>query len=366
MDSSTRQSLHQPLSEVAPSEVARAVEDVRRNDDVAKKDTVLYLAYGSNMCAETFKGARGIKPLSQVNVLAPELELTFDLPGVPYSEPCFANTRYRTQTPLSASAQTKDYHKDRWHQGLVGVVYEVTKDDYATIIATEGGGSGYQDIVVSCYEIPEGSKEVDPHPTVEPFKAHTLFAPASEPGTPPPKRRGRISRPDPSYAQPSARYLKLLTDGAEEHSLPNDYKEFLSQIRPYTITSARQQLGKSIFLSIWMPIILAIFAASRLFADDKGRLPKWMIVITAAVFASVWASYDNVFKSLFGDGERTQERGPDEEAWIGVANEKPPLLSRERALTKPRVKQENIVKLYAAAFSGPEVNSGSNVDDYIG
>lgn len=325
--SPTRQRRSKSLSET-PFDTAQLVEDVRRNKDIAK-DTVLYLAYGSNLSAETFKGARGIKPISQVNVLVPELELTFDLPGVPYTEPCFANTRYRKQPYSSTPAETNDYHKDRWHKGLVGVVYEVTKADYATIIATEGGGSGYQDIIVQCYEIPEGSKEVDPNPTTAPFKAHTLFAPAlppSEPGTPPPASGGRISRPDPSYAQPSARYLKLITDGAEEHNLPNDYKEFLYQLQPYTITSTRQRLGQFIFLSIWMPIILAIFATGRVFADDKGRLPKWMIAVTSAVFAGVWASYDNFFKGLFGDGERTQKGERDEEAWTGGADEKRPLL----------------------------------------
>ena len=100
--------------------------------------TILYLAYGSNLCAETFKGRRGIKPLSAVNVHVPSLDLTFDLPGIPYTEPCFANTRYH----LPPSHSDSDYHKDRWHKGLIGVVYEVTPEDYRTIIATEGGGGG--------------------------------------------------------------------------------------------------------------------------------------------------------------------------------------------------------------------------------
>jgi hypothetical protein len=328
--SPTRQHRSESLSET-PFDTVQLVEEVRQDEELAKKDTVLYLAYGSNLSAKTFKGARGIRPLSQVNVLVPELELTFDLPGIPYFEPCFANTRYRTEhTP----AESKDYHKDRWHKGLVGVVYEVTKADYATIIATEGGGSGYQDIIVQCYQIPEGTKEVDSHPTTAPFKAHTLFAPAlppSEPGKPPPKSGGRISRPDPSYAQASARYLKLLTNGAEEHGLPDDYKQFLCGLRPYTITSTRQRLGQFTFLSIWMPIILAMFAANRVFVDDKGRLPKWMIAVTSAVFTGVWASYDNFFRGLFGDGERTQGGKEDEEMRVEGSG-KWPLLGRERIL----------------------------------
>src|SRR5262245_9154043 len=45
-----------------------------------KGKSVLYLAYGSNLCNETFRGVRGIKPLSQINVVVPSLRLTFDLP----------------------------------------------------------------------------------------------------------------------------------------------------------------------------------------------------------------------------------------------------------------------------------------------
>jgi hypothetical protein len=39
---------------------------------------MLYLAYGSNLSNETFRGNRGIKPLSQVNVQVPSLRLTLD------------------------------------------------------------------------------------------------------------------------------------------------------------------------------------------------------------------------------------------------------------------------------------------------
>jgi hypothetical protein len=192
--------------------------------------TILYLAYGSNLCAETFKGKRGIRPLSAVNVHVPSLDLTFDLPGIPYAEPCFANTRYH----LPPSNSDSDYHKDRWHKGLIGVVYEVTPEDYRTIIATEGGGASYQDVIVPCFPLPAGIKIVDPTPSGAPFDVHTLLSPSST---------GRNQRPDPSYAQASARYLKLITDGAEEHELPSEYKAYLYNIRPYTITTVRQKIG---------------------------------------------------------------------------------------------------------------------------
>jgi hypothetical protein len=265
-----------------------------------KEKTVLYLAYGSNLCNETFRGVRGIRPLSQVNVLVPTLRLTFDLPGIPYSEPCFANTALRIPD-APPSPQSADYHKDRWQKGLVGVVYEVTLRDYAHIIATEGAGSAYHDILVECYVLPSSST-VPTTPDSPPFKAHTLFAPIVSTT---PHATERTTRPDPSYAQASARYLKLITDGAMERELPAEYQTYLHELRPYTITTKRQAVGKALFMAIWIPIIMAIFALSRQLQDDKGRAPKWLAAFSALAFKSMWMCYDSVFKGAFGDGERT-------------------------------------------------------------
>ncbi|KAH7401866.1 hypothetical protein DE146DRAFT_651787 [Phaeosphaeria sp. MPI-PUGE-AT-0046c] len=266
-----------------------------------KQKTVLYLAYGSNLCNETFRGVRGIRPLSQVNVLVPSLRLTFDLAGIPYAEPCFANSALRIpDAPVSVDS---DYHKDRWHKGLVGVVYEVTLSDYAHIIATEGGGSSYHDILIDCYVLPHADT-VPTTPTSRPFKAHTLFAPTKKDDGET-RSNERNARPDPSYAQPSARYLKLITDGAAECELPAEYQDYLHDIRPYTITTKKQAMGKALFLSIWYPIIMMVFSLGRQFQDDKGRSPKWLAALSAMIFKGMWMCYDGVFKPVFGDGERT-------------------------------------------------------------
>lgn len=261
-----------------------------------KGKTVLYLAYGSNLCNETFRGNRGIRPLSQINVLVPSLRLTFDLPGIPYHEPCFANSANRD--PESDTLTQSDYHKDRWHKGMVGCVYEVTPSDYAHIIATEGGGSSYQDILVTCYPLPADSDTVPSSPTTAPFKAHTLFATIS-PGTP-------RSRPDPSYAQPSARYLKLITDGAAELNLPQEYQVYLNNIRAYTITSKRQEIAHQMVLKLWWPFIMALFVMAAKLQDKKGRSPKWVGVLTGWVMTGMWSTYDMAWKKMFGDGERTE------------------------------------------------------------
>jgi hypothetical protein len=259
------------------------------------EETVLYLGYGSNMSAETFRGRRNIQPISQINALVPQLALTFDLPGVPYSEPCFANTRYRNTGEGSKTNITHPpYHKDQWSKGLVGVVYEITKADYIHVIATEGGGSAYQDVLVDCYALDEDAREEVPlEPRGLTFKAHTLFSPPN------------VSRPDPSYAQPSPRYLKLITDGAEEHNLPYEYQEYLKNIRTYTTTTTKQKLGQFIFLSLWGPIFTFIFMGAAMFLDKDGRYPKWYARFAMATFAACWGSYDDFFKNIFGDGERT-------------------------------------------------------------
>lgn len=276
--------------------------------------TILYLAYGSNLCAETFQGRRGIRPIGQANVVVPELVMTFDLAGLPYLEPCFANTRYRDPSPaanddekaalISKSPPGKGYRKTRWKKGLVGVVYEVTTKEYATIIATEGGGASYQDVLVDCYELPPGEDVVPAHPNSQPFKAHTLFSPSYPPNQKRPKGE-HSSRPDPNYAQASQRYLKLITDGANEHSLPQEYKAYLHSLHPYIITTTNQKIGRAIFMIAFIPAIVVLVPLTRLFADKNGRAPAWLQALFGAVFRSVWICYDAVFKRAFGDGERT-------------------------------------------------------------
>ncbi|KAM0701406.1 hypothetical protein Q7P35_011767 [Cladosporium inversicolor] len=324
----------------------------------SQRGTMLYLAYGSNLSNETFRGNRGIKPLSQVNVQVPSLRLTFDLPGLPYAEPCFANTGRRdpkNDPPREEQSAIDDekygafgarrsderYRKNRWHKGLIGVVYEVTPEDYAHIIATEGGGSSYHDILVECHPFgsPDPTQPVPQNPTTPAFLAHTLFAPATLPGEEPPKDGGRFQRPDTSYAQASARYLKLLTDGAAECGLPYEYQDYLRAIHPFTITMQKQRMGQFIFTSLWTPFIVLIFALGRLFADKDGIVPPWLKFLTATIFKSVWVSYDKMFKPLFGDGERSIPDGgdaaPDEEAQQGrikLEDEtKLPLLEIEQA-----------------------------------
>ena len=279
------------------------------------------MGYGSNLSAETFRGKRNIKPLSQVNVVVPKIQLTFDLPGVPYSEPCFGNCAYRQPSPdekanNESSTNRSGYHKDHWPKGLVGVVYEVTKADFAHIIATEGGGAGYQDVLVDCFALSSNPKEKVPAiPSGQAFKAHTLFAPID------------IEGRKHAYAQPSPRYLKLITDGAAEHNLPYEYQDFLHQIRTFHVTTAKQQLGQFVFIMIWGPIFALIFqGAAAIFLRPDGTFPKWFAAFARSMFTACWASYDDFFKPMFGDGERTI--GDTSDNSVDKVDEKAPLIQQ--------------------------------------
>jgi hypothetical protein len=313
----------------------------------ASEKTYLYLAYGSNLCEETFKGKRNVKPLSATNVVVPELELVFDLPGLPYTEPAFANTRFRGPPPkdsytdnvpddvdektalrVADAASPVDSLADSkatasalgWHKGLVGTVYEVTASDYQHIIATEGGGASYKDILVDCYTLVPGDEVVPVTPSGTSFKAHTLFA-----GKP----TGKGKRVD-GWAEASARYLNLITTGAKENKMPQEYREWLDKLRPYKVTTTRQKLGQRIMLATWLPWIMFMFQLQAMLADEQGVAPKWFQAITDATFKAIWLTYDIVYHPVFGDGERT------------IGDEFPPGTSKAKITYDERTNDERV------------------------
>jgi hypothetical protein len=147
-------------------------------------------------------------------------------------------------------------------------------------------------VIVPCYGNAAGGKGVDPQPSEMLCNAHTLLAPGDD------NEARRILRPDSSYAQASARYLKLITYGAEEHELPAEYLTYLYNLRPYIIMTYHQRVGQGLFLSFWLPILMATLALTRTTADDEGKIPNWLVQITGVVFRALWASYDNVSKKL--------------------------------------------------------------------
>lgn len=295
------------LKQTCPSRLFQAEHDQAQNADDTEGDTVLYLAYGSNMSAQTFLGMRKVRPLSEMNVSVPSLRLNFSLPGIAYEEPCFANVEFREED----EKPTKAAHE--WDGRLLGVVYEVTKADYRTIMATEGGGSSYHEILVPCVPIPKHCGDESPDPMPEKFMARTLYAPRLPPGQDPTKRSfwDRLTtgpyRPDSYYAQPSLRYLNLLRTGAKEHNMPGFYQEYLDNLVPFQTSNWKQKTGRLLYLATWAPTILLIMKTTAIFADENGQLPKPLGTVVTFFFNMAWLSYDNIYHPIFGEGERTLE-----------------------------------------------------------
>ncbi|RPA85023.1 hypothetical protein BJ508DRAFT_412419 [Ascobolus immersus RN42] len=302
------------------------------NDPVAPTATAIpYLAYGSNLASSTFRGRRQIKPLSAHVVYVPSLKLVFDLPGIPYLEPRFANvavvdeegvevvstgdakvdeTKPLLDTPTKektlAELKEDDNVSAEGTKGLYGVVYYVTPEDYAKIVATEGGGTSYADVMVDCVVLPKSElapseAKVDATDPANPdfhegekiiIKAHTLLAPKSK------------TRQVTPQGHPSPRYLGLLTSGAAEHSMPTVWQNYLQKLPTYTATTFRQKAGRVLFMAVWMPMFMTFFTIGRLVTDKEGRAPKWWGAIMNGIFKAVWGTYDSGFRQVFGEGER--------------------------------------------------------------
>ncbi|KAI2615677.1 hypothetical protein GGR54DRAFT_263895 [Hypoxylon sp. NC1633] len=387
----TRSTSYPPVSSIPRTSPERlALASPNAPDDASAPSTVLYLAYGSNLSAETFLGVRRIRPISQINVSAPGFDLAFDLPGLPYWEPCFSNATPRKipkqplpdppkppfpppppppgnlqdvaatvtgdeelPTPMMPLLPAFPPDMPSWSKGMYGVVYEVTREDYAKIIRTEGGGTSYLDVLTPCLALPPSIRIPEKPPIPElprPFVAHTLYAPQlpslpdddDEGSNSNSEEKGKgegcsddddddkkkkrwwkklllpVRRPTPGYAQPSARYLNLIRDGAREHYLPDDYQTYLGRLQAYKITTWRQEVGRWLFLFLVLPLFACIQLLSVVFADEAGRVPRWLGAASVVSLNLVWLAHDKVFRPVFGDGEHTMEEDDDEDGSRGT------------------------------------------------
>ncbi|PHH61084.1 hypothetical protein CDD81_795 [Ophiocordyceps australis] len=285
----------------------------RAADCAISSESIMYLAYGSNMSATEFLYMRGIRPLSQIGVSVPSLRFTMDLPGLPYLEPCFANVNFRNE--METRCFEKQPLSDTWDGRLMGVVYEVTAEDWRTIFMTEGAGSTYQEIVVPC--LPLGAEGSGP------FFATTLYSPqqVSDGNDQRLETKADYHKVESGCAQASARYLKLIQDGAREHELPESYRKYLASFQPYTITRLRQRIGQALFLMIWAPLLLFFLLTVGLVTDKTGRLSPWLRRVVVSTQSIMWTSYRCIFEPVFGSGERTEGEADECPQRVGQRHE---------------------------------------------
>jgi hypothetical protein len=161
-------------------------------------DSVWYFAYGSNLCAETFRGRRGITWTRAVTARVPGWRLVFDKPGIAMENEGYANLR-----PDPAGE-------------VYGVLYELTLAELHHVELTEGVLLGnYARIDVEAFLLADGAG---------PVRAVSLASPKQSPGI-----------------LPTARYVALVVAGAEEHRLPAEWIATLRAVPAAPETDASRQ-----------------------------------------------------------------------------------------------------------------------------
>jgi len=199
--------------------------------------------------------------------VAPGYVLRFDLPGIPYQEPSFSSIRPR--------------HNEK-DPDVIGIAYLLTRDEYERLLLSEGGrDGGYMEIDVSVAPIADLTNEK------KRINCKSLST--------------RVPRENP-HPLPSARYIQLIRGGAAEHQFPKTYQKYLDEVSIYTISSWKTEIGRVLFLTIWLPFILFIFALMTR-KDKLGEVPKWVKQLQLAVFTGMWRMHDNLFSKIFGPGD---------------------------------------------------------------
>ncbi|KAJ6445343.1 cytochrome P450 monooxygenase monooxygenase [Purpureocillium lavendulum] len=188
-------------------------------------DKVWYFAYGSNMKSSVME-RRGMKPFAAKKLVVPSHVLTFDIFGVPYTEPAMASIAERDTAGQAGRG------KESPPPPVHGIGYLLSAGDFKNLVVSEGAGTAYTEVELDARVLDDDQSDALP--------VRTLV--------------GRYPfRPNPL---PSARYLGLLIDGAEEHDLPVSYRYYLASLPSYTKSlSPVEAFGARVFLGLWMPII---------------------------------------------------------------------------------------------------------------
>ncbi|GAW14659.1 hypothetical protein ANO14919_040620 [Xylariales sp. No.14919] len=237
-------------------------------------DTVWYFAYGSNMSSAKFTGSRGIVPLDTTRVRIPNWVLTMEIPGMPYSEPSFSSIAPRDPASLEGRADPD----------VVGIAYFITQDQYRHVIASEGGGTAYQDLALVGELV--GRDNIDKRKTG--IRVRTLGS-------------AMTRYPPPS---PSRRYMDLLKEGSHEAQLPLEYQKYLGGIRVFDPPSSRwRRLGASMFVSLWGPVMIGLEKLTNTNIQADGNAQMWVILVVRFTMRLIWAVHDYLFAPIFGRGD---------------------------------------------------------------
>ncbi|KAL9125538.1 MAG: hypothetical protein Q9217_005277 [Psora testacea] len=238
-----------------------------------------YFAYGSNMKSSVMKG-RGIIPVNIRCVVIPTHCLTFDIFGIPYSEPSFASVAEfvrvaRDEGRNSAGGGIPPVH---------GVAYLLSSKDYHRLVVTEGGGVAYNEIAVDARIL--GEDQDDKIITVYTLKAKYPWRP---------------------NGAPSKRYMGLILEGAQEHQLPATYQAYLKSLPTYSKPSTQVDLlAAMLFLAFWRPWQRILVRLIRVRVDGNGHCPGWLSGAILILYGLMWGYHDRVHSKICGRGDGTK------------------------------------------------------------
>jgi hypothetical protein len=206
--------------------------------------------------------------MKTIMATVPGYILRFDLPGIPYQEPSFSSIRPRL---------------DEKDPDVIGIAYLLTREEYERLLLTEGGrGGGYMEIDVSATPLMDLTKEKK-----EPIVCKSLST--------------QTPRENP-HPLPSARYIKIIRNGAAEHQFPSSYRQYLDNISHYAISSWKTEIGRILFLMTWLPIVVVVMTLTGQ-KSKNGAIPKWLQRLQQLVFSGMWGVHDKVFSKIFGPGD---------------------------------------------------------------
>jgi gliotoxin/aspirochlorine biosynthesis gamma-glutamylcyclotransferase len=233
-------------------------------------------AYGSNLDDSTFLKRRKQKPLKSVQARCPGYVLRFDLAAVPYQEPGMSGIRPRRPGETDPD--------------VLGIAYLLTATEYERLLRSEGGrNGGYLEIDVRVTAL----LNLTTHPGDE-IACKSL--------------QTRSPREDPRPF-PSKRYIGLIRTGAKAHRFPEEYQTYLEELPFYQVRGWRTAVGRVLFLTIWLPFILFIFALMRASESLSPGQLKWLRKLQEWTFLTMWKMHDGFFARVFGRGDVSAEPG---------------------------------------------------------
>jgi hypothetical protein len=266
------------------------MDGITTNDK--EEESVWYLGYGSNMKSSVMS-SRKIQPLESCPVKVPDYVLTFDVFGLPYSEPAMASISRWTMNNHNSQGSVPCVH---------GVAYRLSAADMRRLIKTEGGGVAYHMIEMEAFRTNGDDAGL---------KLRTLVAryPRRPNAAPSLRYRVRATRLvrflcGSDRASLLTSQKGLLIEGAEEHGFPIEYQKYLRSLPAFVPgTSWYNRLGAFMFLWIGRRVVSVMARWVKRALDVQEHCPRWYGSIIWLVYSAMWLWHDCVHALVFGRGD---------------------------------------------------------------